>query len=73
MNSGIIYFTNKGLLFDGVHRNSAIQWSSVIAFEAFADGIIIEKATGRSPHLIPAGDAEFAAVICGAILAEAQE
>jgi hypothetical protein len=69
VSSGTVYFTNKRLLFEGVQRNSAIRWSSVFAFEAFADGISIEKATGRRPHLMLAGDAELAAVIRGAILA----
>ena len=62
-------YTNKRILFDGAQRNSTIRWSGVIAFQPYRDGLVIEKATGRSPHLILEGDAELAAVICGAILA----
>ena len=49
------HLTDKGLLFDGVQRNAAIRCSSVIASEAIADGILIEKATGKGPHLVIEG------------------
>jgi hypothetical protein len=71
IDRGTLYLTNKRVLFDGATRNWSVRWASIIAFHACSDGIVLEKGTGRSPHLVLDGDAELAAVLCGALLAGA--
>lgn len=69
IDEGTLYITSKRILFDGQKKNTALRLNTIIAFEPCADGIIIEKATGKSPHITLGGDAEMAAVILGAVLA----
>lgn len=71
IDRGVLYLTNKRVLFDGATRNWTIRWATIIAFHAYSDGIVLEKGTGKSPHLVLDGDAELAAVLCGALLAGA--
>lgn len=68
IDQGIIYITNKRVLFDGVRRNTSIRMSNIIAFTPYSDGIMIEKSSGRSPVLVLKGDAEFAAVLLGKLI-----
>jgi hypothetical protein len=71
LDRGTVYFTNKRVIFDGERKNTAIRHSALIGFRSYADGVVLEKATGKSPHLILTGDAEVAAVTLGALLADA--
>lgn len=71
IDRGTLYLTNKRVLFDGEQRNWTIRWPSIIAFHAYSDGLVLEKGTGKSPHLVLHGDAELAAVLCAVLLARA--
>ena len=71
IDGGMLYITNKRVLFDGTRKNSTLRLSSLIGFEPYSDGLVLEKGTGRSPHLILSSDAEIAAVILARVLAEA--
>jgi hypothetical protein len=71
IGQGTIYFTNKRIIFDGSSENKTIRLSALIGFEPYSDGVKLEKATGRSPTIILAGNAELAAMILSEILARA--
>jgi len=70
IDSGTLYFTNKRVIFDGAAKNTSLRLSNVLAFQVFADGLVLEKGSGRSPHLLIAGDVEVGATILGRILAQ---
>lgn len=66
IDRGTVYITNKRIIFDGSRKNTAIRLSSLIGLEVYSDAVVLEKATGRSPHLMLA-DGELA----GSILSNA--
>ena len=49
IDAGDIYFTNKRIIFMGQHGNKQIPYSKILAFTPFADGIEIDKDTGKKP------------------------
>jgi hypothetical protein len=71
IDRGTVYFTNKRVIFDGQKKNSTIRHTALIGFQTYADGLVLEKATGKSPHLMLDGDVEVGAVTLGTLLAEA--
>ena len=68
---GMVYITSKRVIFKSDKRNTTLRLSSLIAFRPYSDGLVLEKATGRSPHLIIKGDVERAAAILAGVLAKA--
>jgi hypothetical protein len=71
IDQGRLYVTNKRIIFDGAKKNTAIRYSSLIAFEPFGDGVVLEKATGKSPHIRLANtDIEVFHSILGAALSQ---
>lgn len=71
IDDGTLYITNKRVIFDGRRKNSTIRHSALLGLEMFRDGLVLEKASGKSPHLILDGDVELAAVILSSALATA--
>ena len=71
IDSGPFYVTSKRVIFDGVHKNSAIRYSSLIGVTPYSDGIKLEKSSGRSPYLLFDGDVEMVTVILTAAMASA--
>ena len=69
IDQGTIYFTNNRIIFDGNSANKTIRLSALIGFEPYSDGVKLEKATGKSPTIVLAGNAELAAMILSALLA----
>jgi len=49
IDSGDVYFTNKRIIFTGVHGNKTILWSKILDFTPYADGVEIGKDTGKKP------------------------
>lgn len=49
IDKGDVYFTNKRIIFMGNHGNKQIPYSKILAFTPFANGIEIDKDTGRKP------------------------
>lgn len=72
LDSGDVYITNKRVLFDGQKKNTTIRLGNLIGFQVYADGIELEKGTGKSPVLLLDGDVELAAVVLGAVLARSE-
>lgn len=69
IDSGMLYITSKRVIFQGAKRNLALRLSSLIGAGAFSDGLMLEKATGRSPHFVVHGDSELAVVVLTSLLA----
>lgn len=70
LDTGTLYLTSKRLIFLGATRNSTIRLSSVLSFDAFTNGIEVQKASGRPPFLeIEPADLEIAGAMFSAVLA----
>jgi hypothetical protein len=68
VSSGTLYITDKRIVFHGQPKNGSIRFNNIISFVPYADGIEIEKTSGRNP-IFTFGDGEFASVLLGALLA----
>jgi hypothetical protein len=69
IDEGDLYITSKRVIFDGQLKNSAIRYSSLLGVTPYADGIKLEKSSGRSPYLLFDGDVELATAILSAAMA----
>lgn len=69
IDEGTLYVTSKRLLFDGTRKNVSVRLSSIISYNVFSDGVVVDKQTGRSPHFMFEGDTELCGVILGELLA----
>jgi hypothetical protein len=63
IDDGELYVTTKRLLYDGKLKNTTIALSAIVKLQLFQGGIIVEKGTGKSPHLMIATGAEDAALL----------
>lgn len=46
---GEVFFTNKRIIFVGSHGNKTISWSNILAIYPFANGIQLDKDSGKKP------------------------
>ena len=69
VDSGVLYVTNKRVVFRGGMKNVAIQLNSLLGIQVYRNGIQFEKATGRSPYALFDDDIELAAVLLTSLLA----
>jgi len=51
IDSGVLYLTNKRLIFKGTRKNTTIQLTKILDFIAYKDGVEIQKETGKTPLL----------------------
>lgn len=51
IDSGILYLTNKRLIFMGEKGNKQIRLTAILGFEHVGSGYLIQKSTGKSPVL----------------------
>jgi hypothetical protein len=65
IDSGTLYLTNKRLIFMGGRGNKVISLSKVLDFEAYTDGIKIQKESGKDPMIQFSADGEVFAAIFG--------
>lgn len=63
IDQGTLYITSKRVIFDGSRKNTTIRYASLLAVQRYADGLGLEKSSGRSPTLVLSGDTEEAAAI----------
>jgi len=52
INSGNIFLTNKRIIFTGNEKNSIIKMDKILSFTPYADGVEIDKETGKNPTII---------------------
>ena len=70
LDTGTLYLTNKRLILRGSTRNITVRLSSVLSFDAYGNGIEVQKASGRPPFLeIDPAELEIAGAVFSAILA----
>jgi len=72
VDRGRLYLTNKRVIFDGGKKNTSIRLSALLSFTPFADGVVLEKSSGRSPHLLLNGDVEVFLSVLGVALASSE-
>jgi hypothetical protein len=72
VDAGVLYLTNKRLIFDGQRKNTTFRLSSLLGFTPFADAVQLEKASGRPPILVlSGGDVEIFHSMLSAALSNA--
>jgi hypothetical protein len=49
IDEGVLYITNKRILFNGSKNNKAIRYNQIIDLNPYSDGVEIVKETGKSP------------------------
>ena len=69
VSSGMIYITSKRIVFHGQPKSGTIGFNSIVSFIPYADGIEIEKTSGRNP-IFTFSDGEYASVLLSALLAQ---
>jgi hypothetical protein len=71
IDAGPLYVTNKRIILRGASRNITVRLTSVLGFEVYANGLEIQKASGRPPFVEVEGDKLelLAAALSGALAA----
>jgi hypothetical protein len=59
------------LAFIGQKTRETIRFNELLGIEVFADAIVLEKSSGRRPHLFLEGDVEVIAAIVTEVMAHA--
>lgn len=73
LDRGLLYITNKRVIFHGTKKNSTIRLSSLLSFTPYSDGVCLEKTSGKPAHLTLQGtDIELFHTILGAVLSGAE-
>jgi Chloroplast envelope transporter len=68
LDDGTLYFTNKRLLFNGSHKTTQIPLSKIIGATFYADGLIIEKSSGKDQVFKFNGDFEELQIIFDSLM-----
>ncbi len=72
IDSGIIYITNKRIIFVGTLRSVNIQLSKILSVSPYSDGVGIEKDSGKSPIIRVSSNADIMAMILGRVINDIQ-
>ncbi len=68
IDSGQLFLTSKRIIFSGAHGNKVIPYGKVLHFEAYSNGIQIQKDSGKSPFLEFSGDVPVFAEILNQLI-----
>jgi hypothetical protein len=68
---GSLYVTSGRLVFIGQKTRETLRFNELLGIEVFADAIVLEKASGRRPHLFLEGDVEVIAAVMTEVMAHA--
>ena len=68
LDSGVLYITSKRLLFNGSNKNVSLPMKRIIHFTVYADGLRIEKDSGRDQYFLGTGYSELTGVVLEAVL-----
>jgi len=68
---GSLYVTSRRLVFIGQKTRETTRFTELLGLEVFADAIVLEKSSGRRPHLFLEGDVEVIAAIVAEVMAHA--
>jgi hypothetical protein len=69
IDAGPLYVTNTRLILRGASRNITVRLSSLLGFEVYANGVELQKASGRPPFVeVEGAELELlAAALSGAL------
>ena len=70
IDSGIVYLTNKRVIFVGNRKNSNIRLDKILSIIPYSDGVELEKDTGKSPTLRMTSGADIFAMMISRLLNE---
>jgi len=70
IDTGMVYVTNKRVLFNGGYKNMSLPLNRIISLVPYSDGLGVEKDRGRNPIFQIGEDAEIMAIILGRLLDE---
>ncbi|TVR93950.1 MAG: hypothetical protein EA428_01200 [Spirochaetaceae bacterium] len=65
LDDGVLFLTNKRILFMGRRRNKNIRLNRILDFEIYSNGVQIEKDAGASPFLETSADMELFGLLLG--------
>jgi hypothetical protein len=68
LDQGTLFVTNKRLLFHGAKKTATLALKKVIAFTVYADGLKIEKDSGKPQYYLGGADLEVIGSILDAVL-----
>jgi len=68
IDNGMVYVTNKRLIFVGNKKNTNIQISKILSITPYSDGVGIEKDSGKSPVLRLSYNAGILAMVLGRVI-----
>jgi hypothetical protein len=66
---GSLYVTSRRLVFIGQKTRETTRFNELLGIEVFADAIVLEKTSGRRPHLFLEGDVEVIAAVLTEVMA----
>jgi hypothetical protein len=55
ISDGILYVTNKRVMFDGATRSTNISYGRVVSLQLYVDGIELKKSAGKSDYFMTDG------------------
>lgn len=70
IDNGTLYMTNKRFVFVGNHGNKNISYSKILSFTPYADGVHIDKDSGKSPFFQFSEDCDLFCVLFAKLLSE---
>jgi hypothetical protein len=68
---GLLYVTSRRLVFIGQKTKETLRFDGLTGIEVYADAIVLEKTSGRRPHLFLEGDVEVIAAVIAEVMAHA--
>lgn len=68
IDNGMVYVTNKRLIFVGNKKNTSIQISKILSITPYSDGVGIEKDSGKSPVIRVSFNADILAMVLGRVI-----
>lgn len=68
IDTGMLYITNKRLIFTGKIKNTTINLTKILSFTPYSDGVEISKSAGRSPFLKFSSDTDVFNLILSRLL-----
>jgi len=68
IDSGELYLTNKRILFIGSRKNKRIYLKRILDFDAYTNGVQVQKVAGKSPFFASDQNVDVFAMILGRLL-----
>ncbi|MFN2312801.1 MAG: hypothetical protein ABR590_12240, partial [Spirochaetia bacterium] len=65
LDDGVLFLTNKRILFMGQRKNKNIRLNRILDFDIYSNGVQIEKDAGVSPFLQTSADMELFGLLLG--------